>query len=292
MPTRIPVTPAPVIASDDYVALMNQACGIVRDNYVRDNYNGVDWEDKCQEYAALAESIDSQEAYWGLMSAFIGELNDNHSRYVPPGSFAAEFNLPTEGAGRPWAGMTIWPAKEDEQLTIWYVCQIGAAADAGLQRGDVILAVNGEPIERGQDGFNLDRINKLLYTNEDGAALTVQHGPDREPEEIELTFGGAGGCDGWQLGLLSETPRIGYIRVPDFAGDSDTNLLNAIERLEEVGPLDGLIVDIRHNPGGNSNADIAIFTQGEFGKTGSLRADATLTIYRIRGPVKGVKRHR
>ena len=51
MPTREPATPAPVIAPDDYVALINQACGIVRDNYVRDNYNGVDWEAKCQEYA-------------------------------------------------------------------------------------------------------------------------------------------------------------------------------------------------------------------------------------------------
>jgi C-terminal peptidase prc len=286
MPTRAPSTPAPVIAPDDYPALINQACGIVRDNYVRDNFNGVDWEAKCEEYTGLAESIDSQEAYWDLMSTFIGELNDNHSRYVPPGNFAAEFNLPAEGSGRPWAGWNLWPAKEDDQLKIWYVCDFGAAADAGLQRGDVILAINGEPIERDQDGFELDRINKLLYTNEDSATITVQRGPDSQPEDVNLNFDGAGGCDGWQLGLLSETPRIGYIRVPNFGGDSDTNLLNAINRLEEDAALDGLIVDIRHNPGGNSDADIAIFTEGEFGKVGSLRSDSTLTIYRIRGPVK------
>lgn len=288
LPTRAPATSAPQIAADDYVALINQACGIVRDNYVRDNFNGVDWEAKCQEYAVLAGSIDSQEAYWDLMSAFIGELNDSHSRFVRPDRFAAEFDLPTEGSGRPWAGMTFWPgpSREDEQLAIWYVCQIGTAADAGLQRGDVILAINGEPIERDEDGFDLGTINQLLYANEDGALLTVQRGPDQEPEEIELVFGGAGGCDGWQVGLLSETPRIGYIRVPDFGGDSDTNLLNAIKRLEEDGPLDGLVVDIRHNPGGNSDADIAIFTQGIFGKTGSLRSDSTQTIYRIRGPIK------
>lgn len=286
MPTRAPSTPAPQIADDDYVALINQACGIVRDNYVRDNYNGVDWEATCTEYATLAESIDSQEAYWDLMSAFIGELNDNHSRYVPPSRFAAEFDLldlPGAGSGRPWAGMTIWPSKEDEQLMIWYVCEFGAAADAGLQRGDVILAINGETIEYGEYIYV---INQLLYANEDGASLTVQRGPDREPEEIEITFGGAGGCDGWQVALLSETPRIGYVRIPDFGGDSDTNLLTAIEHLEEDAPLDGLIVDIRHNPGGNSDRDIAIFTEGEFGKTGSLRADSTLTTYRIRGPVK------
>ncbi len=286
MPTRVPATPAPVIAPDDYPAFINQACGIVRDNYVRDNYNGVDWETKCVEYAGLAESVDSQEAYWDLMSAFIGELDDNHSRYVPPSNFNAEFDLPSEGTGRPWAGWSLWPAKEDEQLKIWYVCEFGAAADARLQRGDVILAINGEPVERGKEGFDLGVINQTLYANEASATITVQRGPDSKPEDVKLNFGGAGGCDGWQLGLLSETPRIGYIRVPDFGGDSYNNLLNGIERLEEDGPLDGLIVDIRHNPGGNSDDEISIFTEGEFGKTGSLRADSTLTIYRIRGPVK------
>ncbi len=286
MPTRVPATPAPVIAPDDYPALINQACGIVRDNYVRDNYNGIDWEAKCAEYAELAGSIDSQEAYWDLMSAFIGELDDNHSRYVPPGNFAAEFDLPSEGSGRPWAGWNLWPAKEDEQLMIWYVCEFGAAADAGLRRGDVILAVNGEPVERGEDGFDLGTINQLLYANENSATITVLRGPDTKPEDVKLNFSGAGGCDGWQLGLLSETPRIGYIRVPNFEGDSATNILTAIKRLEEDGALDGLILDIRHNPGGNADESIAIFTEGIFGKVGSLRSDATLTTYRIRGPVK------
>ncbi len=286
LPTRVPVTAVPQIAEDDYPALINQACGIVRDNYVRDNYNGVDWEAKCEEYTVLAESIDNQEAYWDLMAAFIHELDDNHSRFVRPDRFAAEFDLPSEGSGRPWAGMRIWPAKEDEQLLIWYVCDFGAAASASLQRGDVILAINGEPVERGEDGFDLTAINLSLYAHEDGATLTVQRGPDVEPEDIELKFGSAGGCDGWQVGLLSETPRIGYIRVPDFGGDSDTNIFNAIQQLEEDSPLDGLILDIRHNPGGNSDKDIAIFTQGEFGKVGSLRSDATQTTYRIRGPVR------
>jgi carboxyl-terminal processing protease len=286
MPTRAPATPVPQIAADDYVALINQACGIVRDNYVRDNYNGVDWEAKCQEYAAKAESINSQEAYWDLMSAFIGELHDDHSRYVPPSNFAAEFDLPSEGSGRPWAGWDLWPAKEDQQLMLWYVCRVGAAADAGLQRGDVILAINGQPIERGADGYDLSAINQALYANEDGALLTVQRGPDSEPEDIQLVFSGASGCDGWQAGLLSETPRIGYIRVPNFEGDSATNILAAIHQMEEGGALDGLVLDIRHNPGGNSDESIAIFTQGTFGKVGSLRSDATQTIYRIRGPVK------
>ncbi|MCP4428168.1 MAG: PDZ domain-containing protein [Chloroflexi bacterium] len=286
MPTRVPMETSPVIAEDDYVALTNQACEIVRDNYVRDNYNGVDWDAKCAEYAVLAETVDDQEAFWDLMEAFIRELDDNHSRFVRPDRFAAEFDLPTEGSGRPWPGMQIWPAREDEQLLIWYVCEFGPAASAGLQRGDVILAINGEPMEPTEEGFDRNIVNQSLYANEDGAVLTVQRGPDREPEEIALTFGGAGGCDGWRVELLSATPRIGYVRVPDFGGDSATNIMTAIELLEEDGALDGLVLDIRHNPGGNADESMAIFTEGIFGKVGSLRSDSTQTIYRIRGPVR------
>lgn len=286
LPTRGPAATSPIIAEDDYVALTTQACEIVRDNYVRDSYNGVDWEAVCEEYQSQAESIDNQEAFWDLMGAFIQELRDDHSRFVRPDRFAAEFDLPSEGSGRPWAGMTIWPAKEDKQVLIWYVCDFGPAAAAGLQRGDVILAINGETLTSGENGFDRNLVNQLLYARDNDADLTIQRGPENEPEEIRLIFGGAGGCDGWRLGLMSEKPRIGYIRVPNFGGDSDTNILDGIRQLEEEGPLDGLILDIRHNPGGNSDADIAIFTQGEFGKTGSLRADSTQTIYRIRGPVK------
>jgi C-terminal processing protease CtpA/Prc len=86
--------------------------------------------------------------------------------------------------------------------------------------------------------------------------------------------------------VLSRDPYIGYIRIPAFEGDSDTNILDAIEALEERQPLDGLILDIRHNPGGNADRDIAIFTQGTFGTRGPLREGKARSTWRIRGPVK------
>jgi carboxyl-terminal processing protease len=271
-----------VIADDDYVALVEQACALVEENYVRGDFNGVDWAATCDEYLSAALGIYNQEAFWDLMEDLVGELGDNHSRFVRPGRFATEFNLPAEGEGIPWPGLTIWPAREDERIMLWDVCQVGAAADAGLRRGDVILAINGEAVEAAEGGFD----NAALYDQGDSATLTVLRGPDMHPEEVTLHFGGAAGCDGRTYGFLSETPRIGYLRVPSFSGGSDESIMEAITALEEQGPLDGLVVDIRHNPGGNSDRDIAIFTEGTFGKLGPIRDDATQTIYRIRGPVR------
>ncbi|MBK9055381.1 MAG: hypothetical protein IPL78_32115 [Chloroflexi bacterium] len=278
------VTPVP---PDDWVGIINQACTIVSENYVRDDFNGADWDAVCADYATQAETVTSQTELWVLLEGLIAELNDNHSRFVSVADFNNEFDLPTTGAGIPWPGMTINPAREDDRLLIWYVCDVGPAASAGLQRGDVILAIDGQTFAPDEEGFDRGPIFEAMYGNgKTSATFTVLRGPDNEPEDITLNYGGAAGCDGWQYGLLSETPRIGYIRVPDFGGASDTNVLDAIEAMEEVAPLDGLVVDVRHNPGGNSDRTLALFTEGIFGTTGPLRAGANRPVYRIPGPVK------
>ncbi len=277
---------SPVIAQEDYPALLEHSCDVVRDNYVRDNFNGVDWDAICAQYREEVLNITDQESFWDLMEAFIAKLSDDHSRFVRPDSFVFEFHLPTNIAGQAWPGLIVRPAREDQQLMIWNVCDVGQAARAGLRRGDVILAVNGQEVVHDEDGFNLEQLYGAIYGEHDEIVLDVQRGPGRDPETITVPFGSASGCDGWSYGLVSNSPRIGYIRIYNFAGDSPENILYAIEQMEEVEPLDGLILDVRHNPGGNSDSDIAIFTTGTFGKVGPLREDGTQAIYRIRGPVR------
>ncbi len=285
------VPPTPVgggqanVAPDDYVGMTQLACNIVKENYVRGNFNGTDWDSVCQNYLEKAKEVKDQEAFWDLMTAMIAELHDDHSRFVPPNRFSAEFDLPDTSGGKPWPGMTVWPAREDEYLFIWNVCREGGAAKAGLHRGDIILAIDGEEVVKGEDGFPRELIHKI-YSGDGQVTLTVWQGPNTDPEDVTVKYGAASGCDGWRYDVISEDPYIGYIRVPEYSGNAEANILEMISRLEKDRPLDGLIYDERHNPGGNADKSIAIFTTGVFGKMGKLRDDATLTIWRIRGPVK------
>jgi C-terminal processing protease CtpA/Prc len=287
--TVVPATPVgggkASIAPDDYVGMTQLACNIVKENYVRGNFNGADWDAVCKEYLEKARQLKDHEAFWDMMTDMIAELNDDHSRFVRPDRFAAEFDLPSEDSGKPWPGMTVWPAREDEYLFIWDVCEEGGAADAGLHRGDIITAIEGEEVVKGEDGFQRELIHKI-YQGDGEVTLTVWQGPDEDPHDVTVTYGGAAGCDGWFYAAISDDPYIGYLRVPEYGGNAEANILDMIETLEKERPLDGLIYDERHNPGGNSDAAIAIFTTGVFGKVGKLRDDAIRTIWRIRGPVK------
>lgn len=289
--TLNPPTPAGGgIDPNDYVGIFEQAWTIVRDNYVRDSFNGVDWDAVHDKYLPLFEAVESQEEHWTLMSQFVRELNDDHSRFVPPERMGAEFGVDTSSSAepQPWTGLIIWPAKEDERLMIWVVCSLGPGASAGLKRGDVILAIDGEAVVKSDEDWERTDYRPAIFGNEGQSrvTLTVQQGPDAAPRDLRLTLGGASGCDGWDYFLVSQSPRIGYVRVPNYDGNAAFNIYSAIQELEAGGPLDALIVDQRHNPGGNSDESVAVFTEGIVGSVGPFREDGTRTIYRIRGPVR------
>lgn len=277
------------VSPDDYPGMIQYAWEIVQENYVRDNFNGVDWDAVLEEYLERAADVTSQEGLWDLLDEMVGELNDHHSRFVRPDEFALEFEAldPTEAlADYQWTGLDIWPAREDEVIFVWDICSYGSAANEGLVPGDHILAVNGTPVTI-EDGEYDSALIRAAQVGEEGSVeLLVQQGPSASPRTINLAYGPVGGCPGWELGILSSSPYIGYLRIPDFGGDVSTMVLDAIEQLEENQPLDGLVLDVRHNPGGNSDSTIKIFTTGVFGLVGPLREDATQTTYRIRGPVE------
>ena len=288
--TLVPPTPvggmdSKDIAPDDYVGIFQQAWAIVDANYVRDNFNGVDWDAVYDEYLPKAEQVQSSDELHDLLTDLIRELSDDHSRFVPPERMQAEFGVGPSGEPLPWTGIQVWPgpSREDEYFYAWYVCEFGPAALAGIETGDVILAVDGEQLIPGEEGFTREQMQKVVFgTGGSSVTLTVQSGPNEEAQDVAVGLGGASGCDDWRYEIVNSSPRIGYIRIPDFDGDAANNIFDVIQDMEAETPLDGLILDVRHNPGGNSDASTAIFTEGIVGTEGPLRADKQRTVYRIR----------
>ena len=126
------------------------------------------------------------------------------------------------------------------------------AARAGLKAGDIIVAIDDKPIEA---------------DNADGATLGL-----RGPPGSTVKLGVArDGIDGQMtifvkrdvIKVQSVSSRLleagyGYVRLSDFQTDTATAMTAQIADLAKAnhGPLRGLVLDLRSNPGGLLNAAV------------------------------------
>ncbi len=177
----------------------------------------------------------------GAMRGMVSEL-DPHSSYMNPKEFE-EFQSDTEGK---FAGIGIEVEMRDDYVTVLAPIAGSPAARAGLQPGDKILAVDRKPLH----GLKLDRIIDLMR----GEAGT----------KIALTVGREGATDPLHFDLVREVVRVAsveakrldkgvlYIRLKQFQETSHEELLRAVAkaRKEDKAPIEGVLLDMRFNPGG------------------------------------------
>lgn len=130
------------------------------------------------------------------------------------------------------------------------------AAEAGLLRGDVVLAVDGVSL---QDLSLYEAIGLIRGPAGTTVTLTVFRDGVDEPFDVPVVRARI------ELEVV-ESDRlegdIGYVRLTDFSRGAAGKVAEAIRALEAEGSLKGLIFDLRDNPGGL--LDESIFVSSQF----------------------------
>lgn len=127
------------------------------------------------------------------------------------------------------------------------------AFNVGVQKDDILIAVDGETLPIPAD---LDAATNLLRGPvETVVRITVQRSSEVldfsvTREQIELP------SVRWRP--LPENPHIGYIRIERFSALTDRELGQAIDELKQANAAQGLLLDLRQNPGGLLDAAIAV----------------------------------
>jgi len=140
------------------------------------------------------------------------------------------------------------------------------AAKAGIKPGDLILQINGEPLQ----GLTLNEaVEKMRGPVDSEITLTIQRGA-AQPSDIKFRRAVIKiQSVRWHL----EGPDIGYIRVSSFNEQTDLGIHNAMTALREQAgdKLVGIVLDLRNNPGGLLEQAIAVsndfLPQGEIVST-------------------------
>src|SRR5579872_115107 len=198
-----------------------------------------------QEYAI---PVDSDHAlYDGAIPGMLRVL-DPHSTFFDPRQYAL---LREDQRGKYYGvGMNVGP---QENHTVVLAPMPGSpAAKAGVRPGDVISSVDGKPT----DGLTTSEVADLLK----GPKGTVVHvNMVREGNAQPLTFTITRDeipKHSVDVAFLVR-PGIGYVRVSAFNEETDTELAAALKQLQ-IANLDGLILDLRGNPGGLLNEAVSV----------------------------------
>jgi carboxyl-terminal processing protease len=204
---------------------------------------------------------------------------DPHSVYMDGRSYQ---NLEMGTSGQ-YGGIGM-EVEMDEDGLIRVVAPIDQtpAARAGLQNGDIITRLNEGPIF----GMTLtEAIEEIRGEPGTDVTLTIVRGEKQSPFEVTLTREIIRVDSVTRRETLE--PGFGYIRVSQFQTRTPKDVSKAIDFLltESDGELQGLILDLRNNPGGVLNSAVGmadlflddgliVYTEGRNNES-SLRFEAT-----------------
>lgn len=175
----------------------------------------------------------------GAIKGLFEGLEDPYSQYYTKD----EFQTLKEQTSGSFVGIGVYIGvnAEDKNITIISPIEDSPAYKAGIKSGDVVLAVDGEPVSSKQ----LDDVIKKIKGKENtDVKLTVQ----RDGKRLDFTVK--------RQTIVTKSVDsevkdndIGYLRITSFDENTYTEFKEHIDKLKKSN-IKGLVIDLRDNPGG------------------------------------------
>ena len=193
--------------------------------------------------------VDDKELIENAIRGMLSGL-DPHSSYLDAEQFT-ELQVGTTGQ---FGGLGIEVGMENGFVKVIAPIDDTPAQRAGVQAGDLIIRLDDTPVK----GMTLGEAVKIMRgkPGSDIELTIVRDGLDK-PLNISITR------DIIKVKSVKSRmlePGFGYLRISQFQSKTAENLVDAIENLkkENSAPLEGLVLDLRNNPGGVLNGAVAV----------------------------------
>ncbi len=193
------------------------------------------------------EPQDPQKLIHGAIKGMVSSL-DPHSSFMTKEE-NAELMMKTKGS---FTGIGIVITIKDNILTVISPIEGTPAYKAGIKAGDKIIQIEDKSTK---DMTMMEAVNKIRGPKGTKVKLTIMREKTDEPLEFSITR------DVIPLKSVRHqllTPEVGYVRISDFQSNTAKDLSKALKSLEKDHKLNGLILDLRTNPGGLLSQSIEI----------------------------------
>lgn len=187
------------------------------------------------------DEIDGDALIYGAIKGMLSSL-DPHTVFLSPDEYQA---VRSDTSGE-FGGLGVEISIGDEGLVVVAPIDDTPAARAGIQSGDRILAIDGEPTKGINVPAAVKRMRGVLGSK---VTLTILREGFSAPRDFSLL---RDRVRVRSVESMLHEGGYGYVRIKSFQERTDAHLGRALTRLKEQngGELKGLILDLRNNPGG------------------------------------------
>ncbi len=187
------------------------------------------------------EPVDEQHLIYGAIRGMVATL-DPHSMFLEPKQYQ---QMRADTAGE-WGGLGLETTERNGILTVVSPLDDTPAARAGIEPGDQILQIDGAAT---RDMTLSQSQQKMMGPPGGRVDLLVMRQGFTQPRHLSLILE--------HIRVNPVDARVlegsfGYVRIRSFQDRTDRYLKEALQQLRQRigGPLGGLVLDLRNNPGG------------------------------------------
>lgn len=236
---------------------------IVNDNYVYQDFRGVDWQAVQHEYQSRISADMTTTEFYATIKEMIGLLGDDHSRYDTPQEAALDAALYSGEAD--YGGIGVMIRQTDQGMVVVRLAPHAPAEQAGLQLYDIIVGADDVVFDPSQ----FENIDYGEYIRgRIGTTVTLQ--VQRQKTKLAIpVVRNVIPSDAFPEAVVQRTtrPDVALLVIDSFnRANLDSIVVAALDTYSAQHEVPrGIIIDIRENYGGNiqSMLDvIAIFFDG------------------------------
>ena len=195
------------------------------------------------------EETKTKDLVYGAVRGMLAGL-DPHSSYMTPDMYK-EMQVETKGE---FGGLGIQIGIKNNRLTVIAPIEDTPAFEAGIQAGDVITKVDDSPTK---DLTLMEAVQKMRGPKGTNVTLEVVREGNESPLLFTLTRD--------TIKIQSVRGKVlegttGYVRINQFQESTPEDLSQTLDELSEKN-IQGLILDLRNNPGGLLTAAVGVSEQ-------------------------------
>lgn len=197
---------------------------------------------------SYVEEVDDKTLLENAIQGMLSKL-DPHSAYLTPDDYA---DLKTNTTGK-FGGLGIVVGMEEGYVKVISPIDDTPAAKAGVKAGDLIVKLDDKNVS----GMTLDEAVDLMRGEpKTQILLTIIRDGENKPIELNITR------DIIKVESVKQKilePNYGYLRISNFQVQTGSDLKKAYQQLIKENPqLNGLVLDLRNNPGGVLDASVEV----------------------------------